>query len=153
MLASVLAGVHAPVAAADQPAALVEVGYDDLGARGLNSGLALAGRCAYVGSRGQGPIAIVDVSDPAHPRGAGSLPTPRLTTARELRAIPERRLLVVLSFALGRGGVNRVDLYGWTDDCARPAPAGGHDFGARMPHELYLWQPGRHPSVSSIPSR
>jgi hypothetical protein len=116
------------------------VGHDDLGARGLNSALALAGRCAYVGSRGQGPIVIVDVSDPAHPRTAGSLATRSLTTTRELRAIPARGLLFVLSFALGGGGANRIEAYRWTDDCTHPAPVGSYDFGGRSPHEFYLWQ-------------
>jgi hypothetical protein len=126
--------------AAAPPATLEEVGHDDLGARGLNSALTLADRCAYVGSRGQAAIEIVDVSDPAHPRTTGSLPGRSLTTARELRAVPARKLLAVLSYSLGRGGVNRMDLYRWTDDCARPAAVGGYDFGGRSPHELYLWQ-------------
>ncbi|HSR22797.1 MAG TPA: hypothetical protein VLW53_04555 [Candidatus Eisenbacteria bacterium] len=127
-------------AAADQPAVLEEIGHDDLGARGLNSAIALAGRCAYVGSRGQGPILIVDVSDPARPHDAGSLPARSLTTTRELRTVAARKLLVVLSYALGRGGINRIDLYRWTDDCAHPTAVGGYDFGARAPHEFYLWQ-------------
>jgi hypothetical protein len=129
-----------PTAAADQGAALEEVGHDDLGARGLNAGLALADHCAYVGSRGQGPIAIEDVSDPAHPRSAGSLPGRPLTTAREVRALPARKLLVVLNYALGRGGVNRLDLYRWSDDCTHLAPSGTYDFGGRPPHEMFLWQ-------------
>ncbi|HEY7201715.1 MAG TPA: hypothetical protein VIC57_15950 [Candidatus Dormibacteraeota bacterium] len=141
MVAALLALSLAPAGAyaADQ-ATLEEVGHDDLGARGLNAGLALADHCAYVGSRGQGPIVIEDISDPAHPRGAGTLPARNLTTTRELRAVPARRLLVVLSFALGRGGANRIDLYRWTDDCARPVAAGAHDFGARAPHEFFLWE-------------
>src|SRR5215470_1171030 len=125
--------------AADQAATLQEVGHDDLGARGLNSALALADHCAYVGSRGQGSIAIVDVSDPAHPHGTGSLPGRAATTARELRAVSTRKLLVVLSYALGRGGANRIDLYRWSDECARPASVGGYDFGGRSPHEFFLW--------------
>jgi hypothetical protein len=131
-----------PVAgrAADQPATLQEVGHDDLGARGLNSALALAEHCAYVGSRGQGSIAIVDVSDPAHPRGAGSLPGRAATTTRELRTVPARKLLAVLSYSLGRGGVNRFDLYRWSDDCARLTSAGTYDFGRQAPHEFFLWQ-------------
>jgi len=133
------AGVR-PAGAAEEPAVLAEVGHDDLGARGLNSAVALAGRCAFVGSRGSGPIEIVDVVDPAHPRTAGSLPGRPATTARELRAIPDRRLLIVLSYALGRGGANRFDVYRWTDDCARPEPIGAHDFGGQPPHEFYLWR-------------
>lgn len=127
-------------AAADSPAALQEVGHDDLGARGLNSALALGGHCAYVGSRGQGSIEIVDIADPAHPRTVGSLPGRHLTTARELRTVPDRQLLVVLSYALGGGGVNRLDLYRWQGDCAQPAPVGAYDFGGRTPHEFYLWR-------------
>ena len=119
---------------------LQEVGHNDLGARGLNSALALADRCAYVGSRGQGSIEIVDVSDPAHPRSAGSLPGQALTTARELRAIPARKVLAVLDYALGRGGANRIDLYRWSDDCAKPRKVGSYDFGGQAPHEFYLWE-------------
>src|SRR6266700_867928 len=75
MIAVLVALMLSPAAhAADLPGTLQELGHDDLGARGLNSALALADHCAYVGSRGQGPIVIEDVSDPAHPHGAGSLP-------------------------------------------------------------------------------
>jgi hypothetical protein len=129
-----------PSTAAAQPATLDEVGHDDLGARGLNSGLALADHCAYVGSRGQGPIEILDITDPAHPHTIGSLPGRSLTTAREVRAVPARKLLVVLSYALAGGGVNRIDLYQWTDDCARASAVGSYDFGRRSPHEFFLWQ-------------
>jgi len=130
----------AGAAAADSAAGFQEVGHDDLGARGLNSALALAGHCAYVGSRGQGDIAIVDIADPAHPRTVGSLPGRRLTTPRELRTVPNRNLLVVLDYALGGGGLNRLDLYRWQGDCAQPAPVSTYDFGGRPPHEFYLWQ-------------
>ena len=129
-----------PALAAELPGALEEVGHDDLGSRGLNSALALAGHCAYVGSRGQGPIEIVDVADPTHPHRVGSLPGRPLTTARELRAVPERNLLVVLSYALAAGGANRLDLYRWDQDCAHPAAVGAYSFGGRAPHEFYLWQ-------------
>jgi hypothetical protein len=144
LAAAVVAAALLPPAtttlAAGLPGALQEVGHDDLGARGLNSALALAGRCAYVGSRGQGPVAIVDVSDPAHPQSSGSLAPRALTTTRELRAVPGSRLLVVLSYALAKGGVNRIDLYRWSVDCAHPAQVGGYDFGSRSPHEFFLWQ-------------
>ena len=106
----------------------------------MNSGLALADHCAYVGSRGQGSIEIVDISDPAHLRGVGSLPARPLTTARELRALPAKKLLIVLSYALARGGVDRIDLYRWADDCTRPSALGSYNFGGRPPHEFFLWQ-------------
>jgi hypothetical protein len=85
-------------------------------------------------------VEIVDIADPAHPRRAGSLPGRRLTTARELRTVPDRKLLVVLSYALGGGGANRLDVYAWQADCAQPALVGAYDFGGRTPHEFYLWQ-------------
>jgi len=133
----------APAFAADLPGSLQVVGHDDLGARGMNAGLALADRCAFVGSRAQGPVLIEDISDPGHPRGVGSLPGRPRTTARELRAVPAGRLLAVLSYQLAGGGSNRIDLYQWTTDCARPSLAGSYDFGGRPPHEFFLWrQPG-----------
>jgi hypothetical protein len=134
------AGPRAGLAADILPGSFQVIGHDDLAARGLNAGLAIAGRCAYVGSRGQGPIAIVDIGDPARPSMVGTLPGRALTTARELRALPSRRLLAVLSFALGAGGANRLDLYRWDQDCSRLAPAGTFDFGRRPPHEMYLWR-------------
>jgi hypothetical protein len=80
------------------------------------------------------------VSDPAHPHTVGSLSGRAVTTARELRALSGRKLLVVLSYALGRGGANRIDLYHWNDDCARPAAVGTYDFRGQAPHEFFLWQ-------------
>jgi hypothetical protein len=145
LTAALVAGVAAaaPASAAGLPAALQVVGHDDLGARGLNAGLALAGHCAFVGSRGQGAVLIEDISDPAHPRAVGSLPGRGLTTARELRAVADSHLLVVLSYQLAGGGANRIDLYQWTNECAQPSLAGSYDFGRRPPHEFFLWrQPG-----------
>ncbi len=79
------------------------------------------------------------MADPAHPRPAGSLPGRPLSTARELRAVPAAHLLVVMTYALGRGGGNRFDLYRWATDCTHPEPTGALDFGARAPHEFFLW--------------
>jgi hypothetical protein len=122
------------------------VGRDDLGRRGLNAGLALAGSCAFVGSRGAGPVAIVDVSDPARPRVAGQLAAHANTTARELRAVADGRWLVVLEYALGAGGTNQLAFYRWTDSCLDPRPAGTLGFGARGPHEMYLWRDPARPA-------
>ena len=53
------------------------VGHTDLGARGMNSALAIAGDTAYVGSRIDGKgIAIVDIADPAHPAVVGEIGAP-----------------------------------------------------------------------------
>ena len=133
----------APAQAAS--ASLEVVGRTELGARGLNAGLAVAGACAYVGSRGEGPVAVVDISDPTHPAPSGELPARPATTARELRAFPEAGWLVVLDYATRAGGANRLQFYRWTDSCLRPVAAGGVDFGARTPHEMYLWRDPAHP--------
>jgi len=119
---------------------LEEVGRNDLGARGLNSALALADNCAYVGSRGQAPVAVLDIADPAHPAQVGSLAARAGTSTRELRADERERLLVVMSLALTAQGANRFDLYRWAaGDCAHPAVAGFYDFGAHSPHEFFYW--------------
>ncbi len=116
------------------------VGQTDLGARGLNAGLALAGNCAYVGSRGEGPMAIVDISDPAHPAPAGQLPGSPATTHREVRAYPEGRWLVVLDYALRAGGSNALRFFRWDADCRQLTTSGTYAFGSRTPHEMYLWR-------------
>jgi len=55
--------------------------------------------------------------------------------------VPAQRLLLVLSFALGRGGANRMDAYGWSDDCTRPAALGGLRLSAAARRtSFYLWQ-------------
>src|SRR5437763_3470098 len=124
--------------------ALDVVGQSDFGGRGLNAGLALAGSCAYVGSRGTGPVAVVDIADPAHPTPVGELSARAATTPREVRAYPDGKWLVVLDYALSAGGANRLDFYGWSDDCLHPVAIGAYSFGARAPHEMYLWRDPVH---------
>jgi hypothetical protein len=137
---ALLVAVAAPTAHAQ--ATIQEVGADNLGARGLNSALAIAGTCAYVGSRGQGPVEVVDIAQPGQPRTVGSLGGASGATTRELRAVPDRHLLVVMSYALVPGGANRFDIYHWDTDCGHPQPLGAYDFGAATPHEFYLWSSG-----------
>ena len=139
-LALALPGVPGQAAAAS----LEVVGQSDLGGRGLNAGLAVAGSCAYVGSRGAGPVAIVDIVDPTHPAPTGELAARAATTPREVRAFPDGKWLVVLDYALSAGGANRLDFYRWTDDCRHPAAVGAYNFGARAPHEMYLWSDPLH---------
>src|SRR3954470_22866917 len=49
------------------------VGHTNIGERGMNSPIAVAGRCVYVGDRTyddprpNGGVAIIDAADPAHP--------------------------------------------------------------------------------------
>jgi hypothetical protein len=140
----VLAALNAPalVVWAQGAATIQEVGSDNLDARGLNSALALAGACAYIGSRGQGPVEVVDVADPSRPRTVGSLGGTPGSTTRELRTVPDRHLLIVMSYALVSGGPNRFDIYHWDSDCAHPQPLGVYDFGASTPHEFFLWSGG-----------
>src|SRR5687768_12219503 len=94
-----------------RPSARFElVGHSDLGARGMNAALAVAGDIVYVGSRIDDTIAgrdagvlIVDVSDPAAPEVVGSIGAPDEGlpgfSSRELRALPDRDLLIVLNLA------------------------------------------------------
>src|SRR5262245_16628001 len=58
------------------------VGESDLGARGMNSALAIVGDTAYVGSRHDGVmhenagVLIVDIADPSAPTVVGSIGAP-----------------------------------------------------------------------------
>ncbi|HVB28091.1 MAG TPA: hypothetical protein VNE21_09300, partial [Mycobacteriales bacterium] len=80
------------------------VGYTSLGERGMNSPVAVAGRCVYVGDRYYGSVrpgggvAVVDASDPAHPREVGTIPPVANSTQRELRADAGLGVLVVESY-------------------------------------------------------
>ncbi|MBA3337269.1 MAG: hypothetical protein H0T49_06860, partial [Chloroflexia bacterium] len=117
------------------------IGTHDLGARGLNAGLALAGACAYVGSRGEGSVAILDISDPAAPDIIGQIAPVAGSTTRELRVDPELALLAILTFRLDpfSAAPNRIDLYDITA-CAHPRLAGQIDFGESLPHEFIFWR-------------
>jgi hypothetical protein len=118
------------------------VGANDLGARGMNAGLAIAGDCAYVGSRSadQGTL-ILDLSDPTAPSVAGEIPSNPGSTEREVRAVADRHLLIVLNYWLDptAGGPNSLDLYDITD-CTAPIFRARVDFGDAMPHEFFLWR-------------
>jgi hypothetical protein len=130
-----------PAAAAT--ASLEVVGKSPLDSRGMNAAVAVAGSCAYVGSRSDAAPLVVDVANPASPQVAGELPRHPGSTPRELRAIPASHELIVLFYSIN-GGPNRLDVYRWSGDCRQPAQVGSVDFGSRSPHEFYLWQdPGR----------
>lgn len=83
------------------------VGHSDLGARGMNSALAIAGNYAYVGSRTDGAphaspgVIIVDISDPTNPKDVGEIALPDEAvlglSSRELRAVEDLNLLFVLN--------------------------------------------------------
>jgi len=139
------------------------VGHSDLGARGMSSAIAIAGDTAYVGSRNDAHgVAIVDIHDPANPTVVGEIGAPYEGLAgmssRELRAVPDLNLLVVLNLACspdlhgcsaGASEVENLKLYDITD---RRAPKlastytvqGLTRFAVRDPHEFYLWRDPKH---------
>jgi hypothetical protein len=128
------------------------VAHHDLGARGMNAALAVAGTTVYVGSRidSQG-IAILDVSDPAAPTAVGEIPGVVAMSSRELRAVPDLNLLVVLTIRCDpdlhgcsqTGGVTEAIQLWDIADRAAPVQVGnfpilGSTFKPRGPHEFYL---------------
>jgi hypothetical protein len=128
------------------------VGHSDLGARGMSSALAVAGDTVYVGSRidNQG-IEIVDVSNPAAPTVVGEIPGLVGMSSRELRAVPDLNLLVVLSLrcdpmlhgcATAGGEAEGIKLYDISDRHApvltATYPISGTQRRPRSPHEFYL---------------
>lgn len=152
--------------------ALELVGHSDLQARGMNSALAIAGDYAYVGSRTDGVshenagVLIVDISDPASPSVVGSIGRPEQDllgmTSRELRAVPDKNLLIVMNFACSiihncrtstsmypdTGGVEEVEnikLYDISDP-TMPMLINTYEFGTHpgnelpSPHEFFLWR-------------
>jgi hypothetical protein len=150
------------------------VGHSDLGARGMNAALAVAGDTVYVGARNdRQPILIVDVADPAAPAIVGEVPGLAGMSQRELRAVPDLNLLVVLSMqcstdlhaCMGAGEVESLKLYDIADRRA-PAlvatyPIRGTNFFPRGPHEFYLHRdesrvllfvaaPGASPSLEVV---
>jgi hypothetical protein len=140
---------------------LAIVGHTDLGARGMNSALAVAGDTVYVGSRiDLRPILIVDVADPAHPAVVGEIGPPEEglmgISSRELRAIPELNLLIVMNSAcsLGLHGCTmpnaepeNLKFFDITDRRAPVFLARYDVFGTvitrpRSPHEFYVHRDG-----------
>lgn len=137
---------------------LAIVGHSDLGARGMNSALAVAGDTVYVGSRTDDePVLIVDVSDPRAPAVVGAIGLPDEghpgLSSRELRAIPELDLLVVLDLQCS------VDLHGCAPTATEPEGLRLYDIRdrraprlvgrkviagvfprRRSPHEMFLWR-------------
>lgn len=136
------------------------VGHTDLGARGMNAALAVAGDTVYVGSRKDGvPVAIVDVSDPTAPVVVGTIGPPDeglgAMSSRELRAVPDRDLLVVMNMYCSPqlhgcgntgGEAENVKLFDIADR-RRPVLRGRFDIvgtlrDPRSPHEMYLRRDG-----------
>jgi hypothetical protein len=135
----------APAAAVGLPATLSVVGANALNNRGMNAAMAIAGNCAYVGSRNDAAPLVVDISNPAAPQVAGLLAAHKGSTPREIRAVAALKEVVVMYYDLN-GGPNVLDVYRWSTDCHAPTLVGSFDFGSLSPHEFYLWQDPRQPS-------
>lgn len=142
--------------APEQGGRLAVVGHHDLGARGMNSAIAIADHVAYVGSRidGRG-IAILDISRPTVPVQVGEIPGLVGMSSRELRAVPDLDLLVVLSLRCAPdlhgcsptgGAPEGLELYDISDREApvlvATYPIAGTRFAPRSPHEFYLRRDG-----------
>ncbi len=75
--------------------------------RGMNAGLAIAGNCAFVGSRnGFQDSIVLDISNPATPTIAGVLSHIPGASAREVKALNDLNMLVIEN--LRRGGDSAV---------------------------------------------
>ncbi|HVF19475.1 MAG TPA: hypothetical protein VNA14_04445 [Mycobacteriales bacterium] len=128
------------------------LGSTNLGERGVNSPVAVAGKCVYVGDRyDKNGIAIVDVRNPRKPRQVGVIPPVAGRTQRELRADVGLGLLVVMNYSLSTGGSgNGVQLYDIATDCLKPTLLSTYDMGPRSPHEFFLWKDALRPGRALV---
>ncbi|HEU4614340.1 MAG TPA: hypothetical protein VFS15_19730 [Kofleriaceae bacterium] len=134
------------------------VGHADLGARGMNAAIAIAGDIAYVGSRiDNQPVLIVDIADPENPHVVGELGLPDeglpSMSSRELRATTDPPMLFVLNLVCspslhgcqsGGGEIENIKQYDISNPLA-PRLVGlrgivGERLKTRSPHEFFLWQ-------------
>ena len=151
-LSSVLpAGAATPAATATRygtAKGFTLVGHTTLGNRGVNSPIAVAGRCVYVGDRyDQNGVAIVDAVNPAKPKQIGKIAPVRGATQRELRADVATGVLVVVNYALSIpvvAGANTIKTYD-IRDCRKPKLLATYDMGARSAHEFFLWKDTKRP--------
>ncbi|MBV9293312.1 MAG: hypothetical protein JO222_12740 [Frankiales bacterium] len=136
------------------------VGYTSLSRRGMNSPIAVAGRCVYVGdryissssARAHGGIAIVDAANPARPHQVGAIPPVAESSQREMRADAGLGILVVESLSAigqpvtpGQPSINNLKIYDIHSNCLKPRLLATVDFGDRAPHEFFLWKDPKHP--------
>jgi hypothetical protein len=134
------------------------VGHTDLGARGMNAAIAIAGDVAYVGSRiDNKPVLIVDIKDPANPRVVGEIGPPieglPSMSSRELRATTDPPMLFILNLQCsttlhgcqaGGGEVENIKQFDISNPLAPQLvgthPVTGRALASRSPHEFFLWQ-------------
>ena len=123
------------------------VGHTNLGKRGMNSPIAVAGSCVYVGDRSaRSGIAVVDVRNPAKPKQVGTIKPTAGATQREIRADAGLGILVVMSYSLTTGSLtgNYLAVYD-IRSCTKPKLLSTVDFGPRSPHEFFLWKDPKNP--------
>ncbi len=158
---------------AGPPGWIEVVGHDPLLGRGMNAAIAVAGDTVYVGSRTDGVaphnqgVLIVSVADPSAPHVIGQIGPPDEgllgMTSRELRAVPDLNLLLVMNFAcydmhachrdpalVTTGGTAETDNLRFYDitDRAHPHLVARYDFQTSdastpqtpRPHEFFLWR-------------
>jgi hypothetical protein len=167
-------GIQGNVSKADQNSRRAEKGYNcglalvghatlDFGGRPPtgNANMAWAGTCAYIAGPGGGiapqmytapppenGVAVVDVSDSAHPTHVATLRTPGAAAVSEtLNAVttPEgRSILVVGQYGndVMKTGPKPMDVYDVTD-CTHPELKTTYDWPANI-HNLTLSQDGRY---------
>lgn len=174
------------------PPSVEIVGHSDLGARGMNSSIAVAGRYVYVGSRTDGDthtkagVQIVDVKDPANPVVVDEIGAPEESllgmSSRELRAVPDKNLLIVLNMSCSTqlhgcqhliqrypmtGGAAETDNFRFYDISTptQPKLLARYDLGTypghenSKAHEFFLWRDPKnrdrillYVSTPSVPS-
>lgn len=137
------------------------VGHDPLSNRGMNAALAIYQHYVYVGSRTDASaghvrpgVQIVDARNPEHLRTVGEINGPfeaqRYLTSRELRVIPDQKLLVVLNFkcsavihacAKPPAGVKVASNFTFYDISQPAHPRYVSTYTPQeKPHEFFLWR-------------
>ena len=136
------------------------VGHDALANRGMNAALAVYDHYVYVGSRTDSSndhpnsgVMIVDARHPEHLRTVGAITGPfeaqPYLTSRELRVIPDQKLLVVLNFkcssvihacAQPPAGVKVASNFTFYDISQPAHPRYVSTYTPQeKPHEFFLW--------------
>ncbi|HEY5946818.1 MAG TPA: hypothetical protein VIV40_15050 [Kofleriaceae bacterium] len=146
------------------------VGHSELGYRGMNAAMAIAGDVAYIGSRiDNKPVLIVDIKDPANPRVVGEIRDPEGLpgmSSRELRATTDPPRLFILNLQcspslhgcqMAAGEVENVRQFDISTTLAPLVlgthPIAGLRFATRSPHEFFLWQdPNDHTRILALVS-
>ena len=128
--------------------------------RGMNAGLAIAGTCAFVGSRnGFQDSLVLDISNPASPAVVGVLSHIPGASARELKALNDLNTLVVENLRRGgdsavlgisKGSIvqNALQIYQVPSPCTSIS---GANLKATLaledkPHEFFLWRDPLNPN-------